>query len=101
VSQPPVQNSSICNNLKQFSKVGFEEAKAWTERRLEGMKNGVPAADAAGLSRKWISSVDSNTLLGMDPGIAAIEAANLAKQYVRWHVQRIEHMEQTRPDRVF
>ena len=42
------------------------------------MKNGVPAADAAGLSREWISSVDSNALLGMDPGIAAIEAANLA-----------------------
>jgi hypothetical protein len=83
VGQPPVQNSSIRNNLKQCSKVGFEEAKAWTERRLAGMKNGVPAADVAGLSREWISSVDSNSLLGMDPGIAAIEAANLAKQYAR------------------
>jgi hypothetical protein len=45
--------------------------------------------------------VDSNTLLGMDPGIAAIEAANLAKQYARWHVQHIGHMEQTRPDGFF
>jgi hypothetical protein len=48
-----------------------------------------------------MSSVDSNALLGMDPGIAAIEAANLAKQYARWHVQRIRHMEQTQPDGVF
>ena len=81
--------------------MGFEEAKARMERRLARMKNRVPAVDAAGLLHKWMSSVDSNALLGMDPGIAAIEAANLAKQYVRWHVQRIGHMEQTRPDRVF
>jgi hypothetical protein len=101
VGQPPIQNSSICNNLKQFSKVGFKEAKAWMDRRLAGMKNGVPAANAVGLSRKWISSVDSNALLGIDPGIAAIEAAYLAKQYMQWHVQRIGHMEQTWPDGVF
>jgi hypothetical protein len=50
---------------------------------------------------KWISSVDSNALLGMDPGIAAIEATNLAKQYARWHVQRIGHTEQTWPDSFF
>ncbi len=81
--------------------MGFEEAQAWMERRLEGMKNGVPAADAAGLSCKWMSSVDLKTLLEMDPGIAAIEATNLANQYARWHVQRIGHMEQTRPDGVF
>jgi hypothetical protein len=99
--KPLVQNSSIHKNLKQFSKVGFEEAKTWMERRLAGMKNGIPAADAASLSQGWLSSVDSNTLLGMDPGIAAIEAANLAKQYARWHVPCIGHMEQTRPDGVF
>jgi hypothetical protein len=38
------------NNLKQFSKVGFKEAKAWLEQRLAGMKNGVPNADAAELA---------------------------------------------------
>ncbi len=101
MGQPPVQNSSMHNNLKQFSKVEIEEAKAWMERILAGMKNGVPLADAAGLLRKWMSSVDLNALLGMDPGIAAIEATNLAKQYARWHVQRIGHMEQTRPDIFF
>ncbi len=37
----------------------------------------------------------------MDPEIADIEAANLAKQYAKWHVQRIGHMEQTWPDGVF
>jgi hypothetical protein len=40
------------NKLKQFSKVGFEEAKAWMERRLAGIKNGVPAAEAAGMLHK-------------------------------------------------
>jgi hypothetical protein len=75
--------------------------KSWIERRLAGMKNGVPAADAAGLSQEWASSVDSDTLLGMNPGITHIEAANLAKQYARWHAQQIGHMEQTRPDGVF
>jgi hypothetical protein len=66
LGQPPIQNSSMHNNLKQFSKVGFEEAKAWMERRSAGMKNGVSAADAVGLLRKWMSSVDLNALLGMD-----------------------------------
>ena len=47
------------------------------------MKNGVPVADAAGLSREWASSVDADILRGMDPEIADIEAANLAKQYAR------------------
>ncbi len=102
VGQPYKENSSIHNNLKQFSKVGYEDAKTWMERRLAGMKNGVPVADAAGLSREWASSVDADILRGMDPGIADIEAANLAsKQYARWHIQRIGHMEQTRPDGVF
>ncbi len=87
VGQPYVENSSIHNNLKQFSKVEYEDDKTWMERRLAGMKNGIPVADAAGLSREWASSVDANILRGLDPGIADIEAANLAKQYARWHVQ--------------
>jgi hypothetical protein len=101
VGQTNVGNSSTQNNLKQFRKVGYEDTKTWMERRLAGMKNGVPAADAACLSREWASSVNEDILRGMDPGIADIEAANLAKQYARWHVQRIGHMEQTRPDGVF
>ena len=78
-----------------------EDAKTWMERRLAGMKNGVPTAEAAGLSREWASSANVDILQGMDTGIADIEATNLAKQYTRWHVQRIGHMEQTRPDGVF
>ena len=87
MGQPYVENSSIRNNLKQFSKVGYEDAKTWMERRLAGMKNGVPMANAAGLSREWASSVDVDILRGMDPGIVDIEAANLAKQYARWQIQ--------------
>ncbi len=45
--------------------------------------------------------MDRDILLGMDLGIADIEAANLAKQYVRWHVQRIGQMVQTQPEGVF
>ncbi len=77
--QPPVQNSATRDNLKQFSKVGYEDAKSWMERRLAGMKNGVPMAEASGLSREWASSVDTDILLGMDLGMADIEATNLAK----------------------
>ncbi len=40
VGQQPVQNIRLHNNLEQFSKVGFKEAKAWMERRLAAMKNG-------------------------------------------------------------
>ncbi len=65
------------------------------------MKNGVPAAEAAGLSREWALSANVDILQGMDTGIADIEATNLAKQYARWHVQRIGHMEQTPPNGVF
>jgi hypothetical protein len=88
--QQPVQNTRLHNNLKQFRKVGFEEAKAW-----------IPKADAAELARYWLSSLEHNKLSGLDPRIAEIEAINLAKQYTWWHVQRVGDMEQTQPDRVF
>jgi hypothetical protein len=65
------------------------------------MKNGVPKADTAELARDWLSSLEHNKLSGLDPGIVEIEAINLAKQYTRWHVQRVGDMEQTRLDRVF
>ncbi len=34
----------VCINpqLRQFHKVGYEDAKTWMERRLAGMKSGVP-----------------------------------------------------------
>jgi hypothetical protein len=34
LGQPPIQNSSMCNNLKQFSKVGFEEAKSMDGKKI-------------------------------------------------------------------
>jgi hypothetical protein len=96
-----VQNTRLHNNLKQFSKVGFEKAKAWMERRLAAMKNGIPKADAAEMAGDWLSSLEHNKLSDLDPRIAEIEAINLAKQYTRWHVQRVGDVEQTRPDGVF
>ena len=59
--QQPVQNTRLHNNLKQFSKVGFKEAKAWMERRLAAMKNGVPKAVAAELARDWLSSLNTTS----------------------------------------
>jgi hypothetical protein len=96
-----VPKIKLHNNLKQFSKVGFEEAKAWMEQRLAGMKNGVPNADDTELAWDWLSSLEPNKLSGLDPGIAEIEAANLAKQYAWWHVECVGDMEQTQPDGVF
>jgi hypothetical protein len=29
-------------NVKQYKKVGYEDAKTWMERRLANMKSGVP-----------------------------------------------------------
>ncbi len=96
-----MQNIRLHNNLKQFSKVGLGEAKAWMEQRLAAMKNGVPKGDAAELAWDWLASLEYNKLSGLDPGIAEIEATNLAKQYTWWHVQCVGDMEQTRPDGLF
>ncbi len=99
--QRPVQNIRLHNNLKQFSKVGFKEAKSWMEQRLAAMKNRDPKADTAELARDWLSSLEHNKLSGLDPRIAEIEAIKLAKQYALWHVQCIGDMEQIQPDGVF
>ncbi len=101
VGQQPVQNIRLHNNVKQFSKVGFKEAKAWMEQRLAAMKNRVPRVDTMELAWDWLSSLEHNKLSGLDPGIAEIEAINLAKQYTRWHVQRVRDMEQMQPYKVF
>ncbi len=96
-----MQNTRLHNNLKQFSKVGFKEAKAWMEWRLAAMKNGVPKADAVELARDWLSSLEHNKLLSLDPRISEIKVINLAKQYTQWHVQCVGDMEQMWPDGVF
>ncbi len=96
-----MQNIRLHNNLKHFSKVGFEEAKTWMQQRLAAMKNGVSNVDAAELAQDWLSSLEHNKLSGLDQEIAKIEAINLAKQYTWWHVECVGDMEQTRPDRVF
>jgi hypothetical protein len=30
------------SSFKQYSKVGYEDVKTWMERRLAGMKSGIP-----------------------------------------------------------
>jgi len=70
VGQQPVQHIRLHNNLKQFSKVGFEEAKAWMEWRLAAMKNRVPKADTAELAQDWLASLEHNKVSDLDPVIA-------------------------------
>ena len=41
------------NKLQQYHKVDFEDAKTWMERRLAGMKKGVPNWVATALADKW------------------------------------------------
>jgi hypothetical protein len=70
------------------------------ERRLAGMKSGVPNWVATALAGEWVGNL-RNDIKDLDRGIAEIEAANLAKHYAWWHVPRLGHMENPRPDGVF
>jgi hypothetical protein len=86
--------------LQQYHKVGYEDAKTWMERRLAEMKSGVPNWVATALAGEWAGNLGNN-ITDLDRGIAKIEAANLAKHYEWWHVPRLGHMENLRPDGVF
>ena len=86
--------------LQQYHKVGFEDAKTWMERRLAGMKKGVPNWVATALADKWSGTLGEN-IDDLDRGIAEIEAANLAKHYHRWHVERLGAIENPQPEGVF
>jgi hypothetical protein len=41
------------SSFKQYGKVGYEDAKAWMERRLAGMKSGVPNWAATAMATEW------------------------------------------------
>ena len=86
--------------LRQYHKVGYEDAKTWMERRLAGMKSGVPNRIATMMADEWSASLTED-MGDLDPRIAEIEAANMAKHYHRWHVKRLGTMTSPRPDGVF
>ena len=64
------------------------------------MKLGVPNWVATALAGEWAGNL-GNDIKDLDQGIAEIKAANLAKHYAWWHVPRLGHMENPRPDGVF
>ena len=64
------------------------------------MKTGVPNWVATSLAGEWSETLGED-FTNLDDGIAEIEGANLAKQYHRWHVQRLGTLENPRPDGVF
>ena len=73
------------NSLKQYRKVGVEDAKSWMERRLANMKSGLRNSTAMKLAVSWAQQL--NPVLGdLDEHIANIEASNLARHYSRTHV---------------
>jgi hypothetical protein len=76
------------SSFKQYSKVGYEDAKTWMERRLAGMKSSVPNWAATAMAMEWQDQLDP-VLADLDPKVMEIEAANLAKQYKWWHVPRM------------
>jgi hypothetical protein len=86
--------------MQQCHKVGYKDAKTWMERRLAGMKSGVPNWAVTALAGEWAGNLGNN-ITDLDRGIAKIEAANLEKHYERWHVPHLGHMENPRPDGVF
>jgi hypothetical protein len=92
-----VDNSS---NIRQFHKVGYEDAKTWMERRLAAMKSGVPNWAATALAGEWQRGL-SLDLTNLDEGIAEIEATNLARHYTHWHVPCLGQMVQQRSDSIF
>jgi hypothetical protein len=50
----------VCINpqLRQFHKVGYEDAKTWMERRLTGMISGVPNWAATTIAGEWVRSLE-------------------------------------------
>jgi hypothetical protein len=103
-NQPEMASGLPClgknSSFKQFSKVGYEDAKTWMERRLARMKSSIPNWAATAMAMEWWDQLDP-VLANLDPRVMEIEAANLAKHYERWHVPRLGSMPAQRPDVVF
>jgi hypothetical protein len=70
------------------------------ERRLVGMKSGIPNWVATAMAGEWARGLGDD-IMDLDRGIAEIEAVNLAKHYKWWHVPWLGHIENPRPDGVF
>jgi hypothetical protein len=96
----PHPHASFTPQLRQFHKVRYEDAKTWMERKLAGMKSGVPNWVATAMAGEWAGGLGDD-ITDPDRGIAEIEAVNLAKHYKQWHVPWLGHMENLRTDGVF
>jgi hypothetical protein len=93
-----LRNSEI--NLKQFRKVGLEDAKTWMERRLACMRSGILNLVATELASTWAQQL--NPSLGdLDEHIADIEATNLSQHYTWTHMPRLGNMKKMQPEGVF
>jgi hypothetical protein len=88
------------SSFKQYCKVGYEDAKTWMERRLSGMRSGVPNWATSAMATEWQDQLDP-VLGGLDPRVMEIEAANLAKYYEWWHVPRLGNVPAQRLDGFF
>lgn len=94
------QLGRVDNGFNQYRKVGFEDAKAWMERRLANLRSGIPNSVVTQLASGWAQHL-STSLGDLDERIADIEATNLARHYARTHVTRLGAISKIRPDGVF
>jgi hypothetical protein len=53
----------------KYSKLGNEDAKTWMERRLAGMRSGIPNWAATVIGEEWQGSLTPD-LTNLDKGIA-------------------------------
>jgi hypothetical protein len=93
-----LRNSEI--NLKQFRKVGLEDARTWMECRLACMRSGIPNLVATEIASIWAQQL--NPSLGdLDECFTDIEATNLARHYTRTHMPCLGNMKKMQPEGVF
>ena len=73
------------------------EAKSWMERKLQGLKSGIPRDEISSLAEEWTCGQSDYDL---EPRIVAIEAAEIAKRWHRSHVPQLGNMQKERGDGV-
>jgi hypothetical protein len=75
VGQSLTQNSSICNDLKQFSKVGFEEAKSMDRKKISRNEEQGPSSGCSGT----VPRVDFISGLKRTPGAGSRYCSNRSR----------------------
>jgi hypothetical protein len=73
------------SSFKQYSKVGYVDAKTWLERQLAVMKSCIPNWADTAIATELQNQLNP-TLANLNQRIAEIKGTNLAKHYKQLHV---------------